>query len=233
MLSERIRAVTESIREATARAGRPDGSVRLLAVTKSHPADTVHEALDNGLAVLGENRVQEAVAKFEPLRAARERHPAFELHLIGHLQSNKAAKVPGLFDWVQSVDSIALAEALSRRCEQAGVTIDVLVQFNSSGEQTKSGYADPEALVDDAAAIASLGSLRLRGVMTIGPFTDDTARIASAFARTRALYNRIASALPDAPIDTLSMGMSDDFAIAIAEGSTLVRIGSALFGARS
>ncbi|TVQ19742.1 MAG: YggS family pyridoxal phosphate-dependent enzyme [Spirochaetaceae bacterium] len=232
MLLERIRTVTDAIREATARAGRPDGSVKLLSVTKSHPADTVRDALDHGLTVLGENRVQEAIAKFEPIRAELP-GPAYELHLIGHLQSNKAAKVPGLFDWVQSVDSIALAQALSRRCDQAGVTIDLLLQFNSSGEQTKSGYADPDALVDDAAAIASLASLRLRGIMTIGPFTDDVRLITDAFARTRALFERVATALPDECIDTLSMGMSDDYRIAIGEGSTLVRIGSALFGARS
>lgn len=226
MIAERLRDVRERISEAAERAGRAPDSVQLLAVTKTQDASRIREAIDAGHTLFGENRVQEAMDKFTGL-------PTVEVHLIGHLQRNKAKLVPGLFHWVESVDSLGVAEALSRRFEAAGLVCRVLLQFNSTGEESKSGYLEADALLEDAAQIHHLPGIELRGIMTIGPFVDDPAPIARAFATTRTLHERLQRAVPDAQVDTLSMGMTGDFPIAIAEGSTLVRIGSAIFGARA
>jgi len=226
MISERLGEVRRRIVNAAVNAGRDPGEVRLLAVTKTHPVETVREAIDAGLTVLGENRVQEAAAKYQGIEGV-------ELHLIGHLQSNKAKLVPGLFAWVESIDALSTAEALSRRCEAAGRSCSVLLQYNSSREASKSGYTDASKLLEDADRVAALPGLALRGVMTIGPFVEDAVRIAAAFSATRALYEKLRAQRQDDRVDTLSMGMTDDFEIAIAEGSTEVRIGSAIFGARA
>lgn len=226
MLASRVATTMDRIADAARRAGRDPADVRLLAVTKTHDRAVVDAARAAGISLFGENRVQEAAAKYGDIA------DQVELHLIGHLQRNKAKLVPGLFRWVESVDSFALAEALSRRFDAAGLTCEILFELNSSGESSKFGYLDGESLVDDAIAAAALPAIRVRGVMTIGPFVEDAGRIARAFAMTRRLFERLQSRLPDESIDTLSMGMSDDFEIAVAEGSTEVRIGSALFGAR-
>jgi PLP dependent protein len=227
MVSSRLSELHERLDSAALRAGRDPATVRLLAVTKTRPREVVDEAIAAGLTLFGENRVQEASSKYEDLA------DRVELHLIGHLQSNKAKLVPGLFSWVESIDSLSIAEALSRRCEAAGRDCSVLLQFNSSGEESKSGYEDPSRLRDDAPLIARLPGLRLRGIMTIGPLSTDASAIARAFGRTRELYEEIRQSMPEERIDTLSMGMSDDFEIAVAEGSTEIRVGSVLFGARS
>lgn len=227
MVREQLESVRERIATVAARAGRDPATVRLLAVTKTKPRDLIDEARAAGITLFGENRVQEAMQKYEDIAGV------VELHLIGHLQSNKAKHVPGLFTCVESIDSFATARTLSRRCAEAGVACAVLLQYNSSGESSKSGYRDPAVLLDEAGRIAGLPAIRLRGVMTIGPFVDDTARIATAFAQTRSIYEQLDGMLPEAGLDTLSMGMTDDFEIAVAEGSTEVRIGSALFGART
>ncbi len=226
MIEDRLRAIRDRISAAASRAGRDPQEVRLLAVTKTHPRPVVDEARRAGISVFGENRVQEAASKYGGIAGS------VELHLVGHLQRNKAKLVPGLFSWVESIDSFATADALSKRCEAAGWRCSVLVQYNSSGETSKSGYDESSVLLEEAEQIAQLAGLDVRGLMTIGPFVDDQAKIASAFAHTRALYERLRARLGEAQIDTLSMGMTDDFEIAIAEGSTEVRIGSALFGAR-
>lgn len=225
MIAERLRKVQERIAEAASRAGRRGDEIRLLAVTKTHPRSIVEHARDAGIVLFGENRVQEAAAKYEGLDSV-------ELHLIGHLQRNKARMVPGLFSWVESIDSIATARAVSDRCVDADWKCSVLLQYNCSGEQSKSGYADAELLLDEAALIVALPQVDIRGVMTIGPFVDDPSIVAAAFARTRGVFDRLRRLLPAARIDTLSMGMTGDFEIAIGEGSTEVRIGSAIFGAR-
>ena len=178
------------------------------------------------MCVFGENRVQEAIAKFSDIAAE------VELHLVGHLQSNKARLVPGLCTHVDSIDSLDLAATLSKRCVMANVECRVLMQFNSSGEKTKSGYATEKSLLDDAPRVAALPGLKLRGVMTIGPFTPDAARIRDAFRRTRILFDDLKTVLPSETIDTLSMGMSDDYQLAVEEGATEVRLGTALFGLR-
>ncbi len=227
MIEEQLRAIRERITASASRAGRDPDGIRLLAVTKTQPRSVVDEARRAGITIFGENRVQEAAAKYGDIAGS------VELHLIGHLQRNKARMVPGLFSWVDSIDSLATAQALSRRCEAGGCGCAVLLQYNSTGEASKSGYQEESILLEEAERIAGLAALRVRGVMTIGPFVSDAAKIASAFARTRALYERLQKQLGEARIDTLSMGMTDDFEIAIAEGSTEIRVGSALFGARA
>lgn len=226
MLTERIADVAARIERACSSAARSPESVSLLAVTKTRSRDEVAGAIDAGLTVFGENRVQEAVEKYSDLSGS------VELHLLGHLQSNKAKLLPGVFSWVESIDSLRIAEAVSRRYEAAGLVCNVLLQFNSSGEESKSGFASPEALLEAAEEIFRLKGVELRGVMTIGPFTDDASAVADAFRRTRLLFEQLRFHLPEARIDTLSMGMTDDMEIAIAEGSTEVRIGTALFGKR-
>ena len=226
MVAQQLREVRERIERAAAGSGRDPETVRLVAVTKTHPRSVVDEAVDAGITAFGENRVQEASDKYADISDV-------ELHLIGHLQRNKARLVPGLFSWVESIDAYATAEALSRRCDAFGAECSILLQLNSSGESSKYGYAEADALLDEAARIAELPALSVRGVMTIGPFTDDRAEIARAFATTRDAYERLQRELPSAAVDTLSMGMSHDFEIAIEEGSTEIRVGSVLFGARS
>lgn len=227
MVAKRLEELRERVKRAAQRAGREASAIRILAVTKTHPVEAVEEAIAAGHGLFGENRVQEAAAKYEGIGQS------VELHLIGHLQRNKAALVPGLFSWVESIDRLATARALSDRCAQAGWECSVLLQFNSSGEPTKSGYTDADLLVDEAATIAELPALRLRGVMTIGPFVDEPDPIERAFERTRALFERLRRELPGDRIDTLSMGMSNDYELAIVHGSTEIRVGSLIFGSRS
>ncbi|MBU8913731.1 MAG: YggS family pyridoxal phosphate-dependent enzyme [Spirochaetales bacterium] len=226
MLTDRIAEVKERIASACIRSGRSADSVQLVAVTKNHPRTVVQDAIEAGLRVFGENRVQEAVEKYRGLSEGPE------LHLIGHLQSNKARFVPGLFSWVESIDSVHIAEALSRRLVASESTCSVLLQYNSSGEETKSGFAEPSELLEAAERIQGLPGISVRGLMTIGPFTQDSARITGAFGSTRLLFDRVRAMLPGVAIDTLSMGMTDDLEIAISEGSTEVRIGTAIFGSR-
>lgn len=203
-------------------AGRPEA--RLLAVSKTQPAEAVAALAAQGQRAFGENYVQEAAAKIDALSAL-----GLEWHLIGHLQSNKADVAARLFDWVQTVDRPKLVAALARHRPAALPPLNVLVQVNIDDEGSKSGCApaDIDAL---AAAVAAEPRLRLRGLMAIpAPFPDEAPR-RQAFRRMRALFDALAARHPG--IDTLSMGMSGDFELAIAEGATMVRVGTALFGAR-
>lgn len=203
-------------------AGRPEA--RLLAVSKTQPADAVAALAAQGQRAFGENYVQEAAAKIAALAPL-----GLEWHLIGHLQSNKADIAARLFDWVQTVDRPKLVDALARHRAAERPPLNVLVQVNIDDEGSKSGCApgDIDALAD---AVAAQPRLRLRGLMAIpAPFPDEVPRRA-AFRRMRALFDALAARHPG--IDTLSMGMSGDFELAIAEGATMVRVGTALFGAR-
>ena len=227
MLSDRIGELNDRIASACADTGRSVDSVQLVAVTKNHSREMLLEAIEAGLRVFGENRVQEAVEKYHGLLEG------IQLHLIGHLQSNKTKFIPGFFSWVESIDSLRIAEALSRRLSDAQSSCSVLLQVNSTGEETKSGFSDPNELLEAADQMRELPGISVRGLMTIGPFTTDSASISRAFEQTRLLYDRLRAQLAGAAIDTLSMGMTDDLEIAIAEGSTEVRIGTALFGSRT
>jgi len=223
-ITSNLARVREQIGEAAARAGRDPTSVRLVAVTKTFPADTVQVAYDCGVRDFGENRVQEFQEKLPKLRTT-----GATFHLIGHLQSNKVRPAMA-FDWIQTVDSERLAQRLSPAASEAGKTLPVLIEVNLGEEETKSGV--PEAGVAQLAAItASLPGLALRGLMTIPPYTDHPEGSRPYFRRLRELRDRLQqSGFPE--LRELSMGMTHDFPVAIEEGATIVRVGTAIFGPR-
>jgi pyridoxal phosphate enzyme (YggS family) len=228
-LEGRLRAIRERIGEAAARARRAPDEVQLVAVSKTVPVGVLREAYALGLRVFGENRVQEAQEKIATLAL-----PDIRWELIGHLQTNKASRAAELFTRVQSLDSVRLAEALSTRASALGKTLPVLLEVNVAGEESKSGFALDEAL-DAARAIVALPSLRPEGLMTIAPLVDDPEDVRPVFRALRELRDQVRGAAPlgnDGGWRELSMGMSDDFAVAIEEGATLVRLGRAVFGAR-
>jgi pyridoxal phosphate enzyme (YggS family) len=212
------------IEAACAAAGRPPGSVRLLAVSKTQPAGAVRALAATGQQAFGENYVQEGLAKQRELADL-----ALEWHLIGPLQSNKCRDVARHFDWLQSLDRPALVHRLARERPAARGPLAVLVQVNIDGEASKSGCT-PDALPALAESVAAEPALRLRGLMAIPAPAEDAEVRRAAFRRLHALYESLRADHPD--LDTLSMGMSDDFELAIAEGATMVRIGTALFGPR-
>lgn len=226
-IRENLNEVLSAIDAARAKAG-VRYPVKLVTVSKTFPAETVAGAVRAGALALGENRVQEAAEKFPALSAMGL---TFERHLIGHLQENKANKAADLFDWVQSVDSHSIALRLSRKATELGKTMQVLVEVNTSGEESKFGVS-PEMALQLCEAVAGINKLELRGLMTIGPLEGGEAATAKAFALLRTLYEKLKTQLPHVKIDTLSMGMSGDFPLAIAEGSTMVRVGSRIFGSR-
>lgn len=222
-LIETLPRLRETIADAERRAGRDAGSVKVVAVTKTHPIEAVRAALDAGLQDLGENRVQELVTK-----ATTVEDPRVRWHMIGHLQRRKAGDVVGVADLIHSVDTLRLAERLSGKAGDSPVSI--LVQVNTSGEGAKSGF-DRQAAEDAVLQIAGLPNLKVEGLMTMAPFVDDEAVLRPCFARLRDLRDRV-RAQDNSIGETLSMGMTNDLDFAIEEGSTMVRIGTALFGAR-
>jgi PLP dependent protein len=225
-LASALTAVRARIDSAARKAGRDASSIRLMAVTKGFPREVVEASRAAGLALFGENRVQEAEQKYLDLPGT------FELHLIGHLQRNKARAASGLFACVQSIDKQETAAALEAQCAARDRTMDVLIELNASGESSKSGFSTRGEALAGCDAISRMAHLRLRGLMTVGPLSDDQRRIHASFAALRSLYEEIRTGGGFSFIDTLSMGMSGDFEAAIEEGSTLVRVGTALFGQR-
>jgi PLP dependent protein len=224
-LAARVVAVRERIDAALLRAGRSD-AVTLVAVTKTYPAETVLAALRAGLTDIGENRVQELEEKVDAVGRS-----AASWHLIGHLQRNKARRSLALFDLIHSVDSLRLARTLSKEAQLAETTVRALVQVNVSGEETKGGF-EGESTLDQIAEVCELPGLRIEGLMTMAPFDADEATLRGVFAAARELRDAAASQHGGVVGRELSMGMSDDFEIAVEEGSTLVRLGSVLFGER-
>jgi pyridoxal phosphate enzyme (YggS family) len=221
VLRDNLTQVRERIRQACERAGRDPGSVTLVAVTKGLPVETIREAAALGITDVGENRVQEAAAKIDGWSGG-----ALRWHLIGHLQRNKAKDAVELFGAIHSVDSLALADELERQAAKRARSLDVFVQVNVSGETTKFGCR-PEEASALARHLAGQPHLRLKGFMTMAPFGADPELARPAFRELRLLRDTIqASGL-------LSMGMSHDFEVAIEEGADLVRIGTAIFGARA
>jgi pyridoxal phosphate enzyme (YggS family) len=219
-----LEAVRVRIAEAAARARRDATEVGIVAVTKTHPAAAVLDAVANGLGDVGENKVQEAVAKQDACRNVPVRW-----HLIGHLQRNKAKQAVGRFALIHSVDSIRLADALEQAAAAANLVQDILVQVNVAREAQKDGIApeDAEALVRH---VGTLPHLALKGWMTMAPFTDDETVIRSTFRGLRELSSRYPVSGLRYPV--LSMGMSSDFEIAVEEGATLLRLGTILYGER-
>ena len=225
-IAHNLQAIEERIRRAAAAASRDPASVTLLAVSKTHPAARIEEASAAGQRAFGENYVQEALEKMDLLpEAARS---GLEWHLIGPLQSNKTRLVAERFDWVHTVASEKIARRLSGQRPAGLAPLNVLIQVNVSGEASKSGVP-PSAAAALALAISNLNNLRLRGLMAIPEPTPDVAQQRSGF---RAVHELFVSLKKQVSLDTLSMGMSDDMESAIAEGATLVRIGTAIFGAR-
>jgi len=230
-IAQNLTQVRERIDAAANRAGRRPEDVGLMAVSKTFPAERIREAYEAGLRLFGENRVQEFAGKVEALR---ELHKA-EWHLIGHLQTNKAAKAVELFGAVDSVDSVRLAQKLNASAGQFGKKLEVLIEINIGGEAAKSGLA-PESRELEQLLIAApeLEHLEFRGLMTVPPFTDDPRLARPYFRNLRELRDQIrARGLPAVVMNELSMGMSHDFEVAIEEGSTCVRVGTAIFGERT
>jgi pyridoxal phosphate enzyme (YggS family) len=219
-----LRDVRARLEAAAARAGRDPGLVRIMAVTKTVPAERIQHAVDLGLGLLGENRVQEAKEKLPLLKGE------FAMHLIGHLQSNKAGVAADLFASVDSVDSVELAGRLSRLALERGRRLPVLLEVNTSGEPAKFGFEAAE-LEAASADWGSLPGLEVRGLMTLGPVPESGRDPRPCFAALRALRDRLQERL-SRPFPELSMGMSGDFECGVEEGSTLIRVGSALFGPR-
>lgn len=236
---DRLAVVEEKIEAACRRASRARGEVRLMAVSKMHPADAIVEAVEAGISLFGENRVQEFERKSAELIAAGvgvragANSAGVEVHLIGHLQSNKAAKAAQIFSAVDSVDSMRLAERLNEAAARQSSVLPVLLEVKLSAEEAKTGL-DPEGseLRELLERAPDLPSLRIRGLMTVPPFDDNPETARACFRRLRGLRDGLAQSYPALDLPELSMGMSGDFEIGIEEGSTLIRIGTALFGAR-
>lgn len=223
-MSDRYKKIQDQVISAAIRSGRDPGEIRILAVSKTVPAPAIQTAIDSGLTLFGENRIQEAREKIKLL------HGDFTMHMIGHLQSNKSSDAVKLFDLIHSIDKITTARAINREAEKTGKVQKILIQIKTVNEDTKSGIS-PEESLKLAENILSLGNLDLQGVMTIGPLTDDSRVTRRAFRDTAAVLSKINSEF-GLNIRVISMGMSGDFGIAVEEGSTILRIGSSIFGTR-
>lgn len=230
-IAQNIAKLRERIEAAVRRAGRPENDIQLMAVTKTHPPELIREAYAAGLRLFGENRVQEFAGKASAVSGLS----GAEWHMIGHLQTNKASKAAELFAAVDSVDSVKLAEKLDAASRQFGKKVAVLIEINVGGETAKSGVApNSKELEDLLVAAARFEALEFRGLMTVPPYTDDPDGARSYFSKLRQLRDAIASRkLAAVHMGTLSMGMSHDFEAAIEEGSTCVRVGTAIFGERT
>lgn len=222
LLQQNLISIRERIAAAAGRAKRDPSEVKLVAVSKTHPVPVLREAIDLGVTVFGENKVQEAESKIVDIG-----RPGIEWHLIGHLQSNKSRKAVQLFDVIQSLDSIELAKRLERICIDEGRDeLPVLVQVDLAGEETKSGIRESE-LSELAGYLKTCGRLKFKGLMVLPPYFDDPESARPFFKRLRKLRDETI------PGGQLSMGMSNDFEVAIEEGATIVRVGTAIFGERS
>jgi len=229
-VAENIAAIQARIAQAAHRAGRRPEDITLMAVSKTHPPEKIREAYAAGLRLFGENKVQEFAGKFAALKDL----PDAKFQMIGHLQSNKAAKAAELFSAIDSVDSLRLAEKLNAAAAAENKQLAILIEINIAGEAAKSGIApDSAELQALLQAAPRLEHLSFRGLMTVPPIADDPEAARPFFKRLRALREQIAAQhLPSIGLDELSMGMSHDFEVAIEEGSTCVRVGTAIFGER-
>jgi PLP dependent protein len=224
---ENIARIRERIAAAALRAGRNPKNIRLMAVTKTVSDERILAAIEAGIDILGENYVQEAKRKIELMGKS------VEWHLIGHLQTNKAKYAVRLFDMIHSVNRLSLAEEINRRAAAAGKLCRVLIEVNLGGEDSKSG-APPEEAPALIRSVAAMPNLSIQGLMTMAPWYDDPERARPCFAGLRALRDRIAAEnIPTVTMRELSMGMTDDFEMAVEEGATIVRIGRAIFGERT
>jgi len=234
-LSENLERLETAIESACRRAGRGRDTVELMAVTKTYPAATVAEAAALGLKLFGENRVQEFAGKAAELAPLRKRvEKPISVHLIGHLQSNKAARAVELFDAVDSLDTLRLAERLNEAAGKLGKRLPVLIEVKLSSEESKAGLKpDSAEAAELLERLPNLVNLETRGLMTIAPLNVPEVETRACFSELREWRDRWAAAHPRLTLEVLSMGMSDDFVLAIEEGATRIRVGTAIFGARA
>jgi pyridoxal phosphate enzyme (YggS family) len=225
-IKENFEIVRDRVAAAAASAGRAPEEITIIGVTKTHGPGTVIEAVKAGITDVGENRVQEFLSKVDDVELD------VRWHLIGHLQTNKVNKVIGRFAMIHSIDSFNLAEKISNAGEREGVVTDILLEVNTSGEESKFGLVSDEA-AETCEQISSLPAVKLKGLMTVGPWVDDVALLSKAFSSLRLLGEKIdAMKIDNISMEHLSMGMTDDFEIAIAEGATMIRPGRVIFGER-
>ena len=224
-IGENYKEIMQRIAEAAVRAGRSPGDVRFMAVTKTVPPVFINHAVSLGVDLIGENKVQELLSKLDDLE-----DKTVEKHIIGHLQSNKARKIVGVVSTVQSADSVSVVRELSRQSVKAGVETAVLLEVNIGEEASKTGFAYADVR-GAAGEIAQLPGIRMRGLMAVPPLDADESALRGYFSKMRRLFEDMRGDY--AGFDTLSLGMSHDYPIAIEEGATLVRVGSALFGRRT
>ncbi len=222
---ENLHRVRERVRLAAARAGRDPREIKIIAVTKQVPVPSIKEALKAGIADLGENRVQEMTAKMAELPAG------VRWHMIGHLQTNKVKHVVGRVELVHSLDSLHLAREIDRRSGRLGVVTRALVQVNVAGEESKFGVS-PAELPDFLVALQELERVEVCGLMTIAPYVEDPEEVRPVFRELRRLARRLDGRVPRVRLNHLSMGMTNDFEVAVEEGSDMLRLGTAIFGAR-
>ena len=228
MISDNLAWVKSQIAAAAQRAGRDPKNIRLVAVSKTVPVEKIIEAQKAGAELFGENRVQEALEKIGQLGQER-----FIWHLIGHLQKNKVKQIIGKFDLIHSVDSVPLAEMIDEKSRAQGQISRILIQVNISGEASKSGVS-PEELESTIREVAKMAAVRVEGLMTIPPYSADPENSRPVFSRLCELRDRIAElGIEGVLMHELSMGMSHDFTVAVEEGATLVRVGTAIFGDRT
>lgn len=225
-IAENIKDVRSRIERAAEKAGRNAGDIKLVVVSKTVEPERINEAIECGIDIIGENRVQEAEGKFKKIT------PRVEKHLVGHLQTNKAKKAVELFDFIQSVDSVRIAEEISRRAINQREVMDVLVEVNTSAEETKYGV-EPERVWSLIETISKLQGIKIKGLMTIGLFSDNPEDTRPCFKKLKTLFEKIMSAnITNVEMHYLSMGMTSDFEVAIEEGSNMVRVGTGIFGPR-
>jgi len=225
-LEENIKNIWSRIENAAEKTGKSKGDIKLVAVTKTVETERIKEAINRGIQIIGENRVQEAESKFDQITEEVEKH------LVGHLQTNKAKTAVELFDFIQSVDSQRIAQEISRRASQMGKVMEVLVEINTSGEETKFGI-DPDEVLSFVKSISNLEGIKIKGLMTIGLFSDNPEDTRPCFKRLKAIFDQMKSeCIPNVEMKYLSMGMTSDFEVAIQEGSNMVRVGTGIFGPR-
>ncbi len=224
-IGENIDEIKRKINRAALRSGRDPSQVKLVAVTKNVPVDRIQEAVDSGECVFGENRVQELLTKYHDLP------PEVEWHFIGHLQRNKVAKIVNVVKLVHSLDRWSLAKRMDGLAKRRNLTCDALVQVNVAGESSKFGLS-PGEVEDFVREVKGLSGIRIKGLMTIAPYTDNPERVRPVFRELRLMAEKIKKTVSGVDMDYLSMGMTNDFTVAIEEGANIIRVGTAIFGTR-
>lgn len=231
MIKTNIEKIRTQINEAEKKAGRKPGSVKLLAVSKFHPVEAVYDAIAAGQLAFGENRVQEAFSKFPEVF---QKYPDVNLHIIGQLQTNKVKKAVEIASMIESVDRLELVKEIEKQCAKIGKNVEILLEFHT-GEESKSGYKTVESLEETLEFIAQGNAPHVvpKGFMTMAPFTEDKEQIKKSFSLMRKTAEEMQEKFKNFDLSELSMGMTHDFEIAIQEGSTEVRVGTAIFGQRA